>query len=143
MKKATQGWPLWRARARRRSMHLLDAREQPAARAVGRLDQVPYLGEVCRGGARRLACLAREPHAYPVAVAFGRHVGDLGLEVLDVGLLALCAARQDVPRELTEHLVGGEFPDVVEAAAVVGELQADEIHLGAAKERRRVEPVRQ
>ena len=35
-------------------MHLLDAGEQPAGRAVRRLHQVPHLGEADRFGARRV-----------------------------------------------------------------------------------------
>src|SRR5207247_2440817 len=74
-KRPPRGWPL-RLRAAR-SMHLLNAGEQPAARAVARLDEVPYLLEAHRLGARWLAHHAREAHARPLLV-----------------LLALTPARQ-------------------------------------------------
>src|SRR2546426_8580947 len=86
MKKATPGWPLFSA-ASARSMHLLDAGEQPAARAVGGLHEVPHFFEAGRRRAGRLAHAAGEAHARPVPVALGRHLEQIGIESLDVGLL--------------------------------------------------------
>src|SRR6266404_7826339 len=69
-KRPPRGWPLpWAAS---RSMHLLNAGEQPTARAVGRLDEVPDLLEAHRLGIRRLAHHAGEAHARPVLVLLGR-----------------------------------------------------------------------
>src|SRR5205814_4773902 len=56
----------------RRSMHLLDAGEEPAARAVGGLHEVPYFFEAHGVGARRLAHHAGEAHRGPVLAAFAR-----------------------------------------------------------------------
>src|SRR6185295_3442467 len=95
MKKATQGWPSWPA-AGRLSMHLLDAGEQPAARVVGGLDEVPHLGESDRRRARRLAHAAREPHARPVALALGGELDQIRIQGLDIGLLAFAAALGNI-----------------------------------------------
>src|SRR5204862_89219 len=50
-------------------MHLLDAGEEPAARAVGRLHEVPYFFESHRLGVRCLAHHAGEAYGGPVLAA--------------------------------------------------------------------------
>src|SRR5688500_12936603 len=98
MKKATRRWPANPA-AGPGSMHLLDPGEQPAARAVDRLGQVPDLREALRAAVGRLAHPAGKAHARPVPVALGGHLDELGVERHDVGLLARLAA---LARELGE-----------------------------------------
>src|SRR5687767_3458399 len=125
MKKATQGWPSCCAIAAL-SMHLLDAGEQPAARAVGRLDEVPDFGKVARRVARRFAYPAGKSHAHPMAAALGSDVRQLGLEPLDVGLLARSAALRHLARHLFEKLIGREIADRFEVTLIVRKLQLDE-----------------
>src|SRR5258708_13564865 len=76
-KRPPRGWPLpWVAS---RSMHLLNAGEQPAARAVGRLDEVPHFLEAHRLGARGLAHPAGEAHPRPVLVGLGPALAKYGV----------------------------------------------------------------
>src|SRR5260221_14642761 len=108
-----------------RSMHLLDAGEQPAAGAVDRLHQVPHLAERRRLRAGPLALLAREADARPVLAVFGRQIEQPRLEAADVGLLP-ADTRLHVVLQRFEQLRRGDLADLLEVAAIVGELQLDE-----------------
>src|SRR5688572_33115802 len=87
MKKATRGWPCRRP-APRRSMHLLDAGEQPAARAVGGFHEVPNLGKSLRLRAGSFAHRAREAHACPVLAALRGDLEQLRVKPAHLGLAA-------------------------------------------------------
>src|SRR5687767_1320342 len=133
MKKATRGWPSCLAELRR-SMHLMDAGEQPAAGSVDRLDEVPHLLEALGRRAGRLAHRPGETHARPVAGALRGDFEQVGVERHDVGALGRAGALGYVPAQLLEQLGGGELADLVELRAVVRELQLDEVELRRAQE---------
>src|SRR5688572_21732032 len=128
MKKATRGWPSCLAELRR-SMHLLDAGEQPAAGSVDRLDEVPHLLEARGGRAGRLSHRPGETHARPVAAALRGELEQLGVERLDVGVLCRTGALGDVAAQLLEQLGRGELADLVDLRGVVCDLQLDEVEL--------------
>ena len=84
-------------------MHLLDAGELPALRAVDRLGEIPYFLEAGGRLARRLAHGAREAHARPVLVALGHDFQQVGVQGRHIGLLLLAAARLHIFLEFFEQ----------------------------------------
>ena len=117
-----------------RVLHLLYARQHPAACARHRFCQVPDFLE--RFGLRigALADHAGETHAGPVGVAFGERFQQFRVERHHVGLLPDGAVLQQVLLDRFEHRVGGEFAQLAQLAAVMHGLQLDEIELGLAQE---------
>src|SRR5688572_11635582 len=94
-----------------RSTHLLDAGEQPAARAVSRLHEVPDLGEGLRCRAGRFAHRPGEAHARPVLRALGDDLEQLGVQPFNLSMLAATG----VLAQLLEELFGGELTDLVQS----------------------------
>src|SRR5438067_610939 len=82
---------------------------QPAARAIGRLDEVPDLLEAHRFGAGRLAHPAAEAHARPVLVLLGGELEEIGVERDDIGVLA---RGLHVAAQLVVHLARGELANL-------------------------------
>src|SRR5256886_15815429 len=136
-KRPPRGWPF--RTSGYASMRLLYAGEEPAARAVGWLDEVPHLFEAPRRRARRLAHHAGEAHARPMLVVLGRHLEQVRIERDHIGLLRLGAARENVLTELVEHLARGELADPFQLPDIVGNLQLHEVKLRGAQETRSVE----
>src|SRR5260221_12532251 len=112
-KRPPRGWPLpWVAS---RSMHLLNAGEQPAARAVGRLDEVPHLFEAHRLGARGLAHHAGEAHAGPALVGLGGELEKIGVQRHAVGMLT---GGLPLRAKHAENLAGGELAGIVQRSRI-------------------------
>src|SRR4029079_3075733 len=139
--KATGRWPLMGSRSS--SVCLLDARKQPAGRAVERLGEIPDFLEALGGGRRMLADHSREPHARPVLGALGHHLEQVGIERYHVGLLLRPAALGDILLQFAEELRRREFTQLLDIAGVVRELKLHEVQLRGAYETGYVEAGRQ
>ncbi len=109
---------------------------------TARLRQVPHLVERLGSGVRRLADQAVETHARRLLDAAILERDQFGIELHDVGLVRLVAARVEVDLDLGEHLGRRELADVGQVALVPRGLQPHERDLRAAQERIGIEAGR-
>src|SRR5258706_3575866 len=94
-----RGGPSFGARdpSTHRSVHLLDAGERPAARAIHRLGEGPDFLEALGLTGGRLADRAGEAHARPMLFPLGRDPGQGGVERGPRGMLAPPPAPRHAP----------------------------------------------
>ena len=136
-------WVAFGPSIRAGSVHLLDAGELPAGRAArpawrgSRPPRSP--------AARRPAPRASVPEKRTLAQCLSPSVTTSSRSALSVTTSVCCRRRRAATTsffELLEHLVAGEFAQLLQVAAVVRDLQPDEVELRAAQEARDVEAGR-